>query len=325
MPLTDLLSQDDCRDLESIQQRIFTGAMNPGVWLDLSEPSEELMPFREAVMDEGIDGILCLRHMLLADRIHPVFLFEGSMLLLEIDNTSMSKATIVEAMARARPDKSSLVLFLKLAIELGRKGVDTSEFGEYYLRFIDNTPLRLRFSTISESGYVLDYLAGAVLIYGNMPGAAAEENLMGLAYDPDDKVREAAIRLLELSQRPDAILYLYEMLEDPKTGEDTRAILENVLFQRLEPIGQTTPTFLRRQILEILKTAPNAEDRQKRFSYNPSLQQDAIKSLKKEDIPLLFEARQRIIAHMTSEAVAEYYALSRVIRHLYDRFAVYGD
>ena len=319
-----LLAQEPyCPNLEQRRARAFGAQVSPDTRNHTVQQRERIEDFREAVRAQGVDGILCLREMLYTHYRDPLFVFEGSMLLAELDQTSMSFAVILEVVSHTEIDLASLYNFLKLTMQLGQYGVNTAELGEKFLRFDGDTRIYLPTAHRGGSFFWLDHFSGAILIYGNMPNDIAINSLIDLVGDDDPYVHQTAIKLLGLNLMPDAMLFLYALLREEELDEEDRELLREVLFLRRKTAVRTVDSYSRSEVLKELSEMPHNDLTRMYFSKNRPMQLSAVNTLEQEDLPAVFEARRRVIAELTIEGLADYYALSRVIQRLYDKFIMF--
>ena len=153
------------------------------------------------------------------------FNIDGSMLLVDIDPSTASKALQVRKFIEANLDGTDLEYWVKTMARRGVEGFDTSEAGAKWLSYP-----RAKYNLALHGGFPVDSFIGAVFIFGSMDEELATPVLLRMANQVGHPHRDDALAIL-MSQATPASLRALKQINaagfPAGTSQSIRELLEN--------------------------------------------------------------------------------------------------
>jgi len=167
----------------------------------------------------------CLRKALEQETSGSFFNIDGSMLLVDIDPSTASKALQVRKFIEANLDGTDLEYWVKTMARRGVEGFDTSEAGAKWLSYP-----RAKYNLALHGGFPVDSFIGAVFIFGSMDEELATPVLLRMANQVGHPHRDDALAIL-MSQATPASLRALKQINaagfPAGTSQSIRELLEN--------------------------------------------------------------------------------------------------
>jgi hypothetical protein len=254
---------------------------------DLNQKSTEMDAVWNIVTSNQKQMMPCLRKELEDPSADPWFLFDGSMLLVQIDSSPESWTAEVRGLTVVDLDDVNLRTWISAVAARGADGLDLSEAGRRWLSYPDAD------YPVPEYTTSVDAAMGALFIYGSMDESIATAALRKIAEDRNHVRRDVALSILAKQATPDSL----EILKQMNAAEKPDLI---------PPRAQ--PKITREQFVEAFQSAVMDDWRvlQELLDKVPDAEKDMVAVLKPVDIPLLRQVRRRIIATTNPNAV-DYY------------------
>jgi len=300
------------------------------------QKSTEMDSFWNLVKEKGQPGVTCLRGMLLAEKEDGFFVFDGSSLLLSLDQSDDSLAAASQALRYANLKEVESAAYIKLALHLSRRGVDIGPLADKYLRYPEVD------TYLPQHAMKLDRELGAIILYGSMSPEVADGYLETLLEAKESYTRNTAVLLLALNMTERSLRALNSL---PDLNAFPEGVAKEIERARKHSPAATTPTrrLSREQVLERLNRIVEFnealarvsgeqewDELMKRFGDIPTAAQEDFESsasatLKEEDISLLRRARTSSISGVSDEVFYEYFALTRILRNVVNRLDLYSQ
>ncbi len=285
--------------------------------------SKQLDAFWDKARAMGTAAVPCLREMLQAEKDDGFFLFDASSLLLSIDQSSPTLEAVAGALRYADLKEVDPAAYIRLLIWLSWKDVDIGPLAEKYLTYPDVD------TYLPQHAMKLDRISGTVLLYGSMPTALADRYLIAALSFKEPYARSTAFYVLVLSMTE-------ESFKNLQSHANLVADLPSELQHEIKQIRTYSPVkvpqttqFTRQKVLlrlhSVIRGASENidEDNPPWVAGVEGFQDGAIATLTEEDIPVLRQARRRSITGVSDEALYEYFALTKILLGLVNRYELY--
>lgn len=267
-----------------------------------SAKSAAMDRFWNAVKARQKELLPCLRAALEDPKADQWFGFDGSNLLVYLDDSKESKAAQVRRYASVDLGDVDLQDWVSTLARRGAEGFDTSEpaarwlarpGAEYYLP--------------QHGAYHVTKLEGALYLYGSMDEAQATPALLKIANEPGNPAREYALGLLAVQATPEALRALKAADTSglsPQIREAIRKTLERPKV--FEP--RAKPKTSREEFLKAFEGVVKGEPSYffELVTQVPDGERDVVAVLRPEDLPLVRRVRRTFISAANPHA-AEYY------------------
>jgi hypothetical protein len=308
-----------CADLEAAKKATY--GFRPSQLTPEAKEAKlrELDAFWARVKARGPDGITCLQSMIAADTIDGYFAMNAAALLARLDCSPAGLAAVELGLSRTDLDEIDIAQYVRLVVGLGREGRDVEMLARRYLRH-PNVDTRVA----QHGGMLLDRDGGGVIMYGSLPPAVADRHLIAALKLPEPHARATAAKLLAVSLSAPALTALktFPWKTLPARDQD---VIEYFVRRgvRREQAGAATKS--RQEILAALARIPNYDDTFWGFAADKEMAASAVRRLKAGDLDALRDARRRSITGVSDEALAEYFAISRIMVGVVNRLDLYKD
>jgi hypothetical protein len=251
----------------------------------------------------------CLRQALADEKTGSFFNIDGSMLLVDIDPSTRSKALQVKKFIQADLDGTDLEYWVKTMARRGLEGFDTSEAGAKWLSYP-----KAKYTLSMHGDYPIGSFLGAVFIFGSMEEEFATPVLLRIVNDLGHPHRDDALAIL-MSQATPASLRALKQVNTAGfpagTDKSIRELLENPSL--LKP--RAHPKLTREEQLRAFQGIIDGDYSAFRemVMKSPDGEVDALATLKPEDIPLLRRARRASISRCSQHAVSDYASFTGIL------------
>lgn len=273
-----------------------------------SAKSAAMDRFWEAVKSRQKEFLPCLRAALDDPKTDQWFGFDGSTLLVSLDPSPESKATLVRRYASVDLGDVDLSVWVGRLAQLGAEGFDISEPAARWLAYP-----RAEYFLPQHGAYHVTKPEGALYLYGSMDEAQATPALIKIASQPSNPLRESALAMLMLQATPEALRTLKAADASglsPKSREALREFFEvpKVFAPRANP--KTSREEFLKAFNDFLDGKPDTFfDLVEKV---PDGEKDIVAVLKPEDLPLVRRVRRKFIAAANPPAT-EYYGSFTII------------
>ena len=336
---TFCLAQDqECADLRAAKQQTFgfrPSQMEPQAQ---KTAAADMDRFWGLVKSEGDQGVSCLRDMLLGEQSDLFFVFDGSVLLISLDQSRASLDAVSQALPRTDLKEIDPAGYVRFLLRLSRLNVDIGPFAEKYLTYpkVD--------AYVPEHSMKLDRFAGGALLYGSMEPALADKYLIAALDAKERYTRSTAAQLLAISSSEDALRALRSHQAVLKAlSRDERANVEPALKYSAVELP-SAPKLTRERVLRRFKridedTHPSGEIKLSIQASPSSVEPEdppyvagdrdfilsAIATLTADDLPMLRQARRNVIRGLSDESLDEYAAMNEILLGVINHLDLYKD
>lgn len=181
---------EGCADFQVLVEKTYTFKPSKLTATEQTAKSNEMDVIWEKVKGNK-DLIPCLKFALAKPNADPFFLFDGSNLLISLDQSDDSKKLLIASFAKTDIRDVDPHNWIAYILMFGLEGLDTSAAGDAWLSA--NDP---RYYLPEHGGLPVDKKIGALAIYGSMDEKFATPALLAIVNKKDHPGREIALRLL---------------------------------------------------------------------------------------------------------------------------------
>jgi hypothetical protein len=254
----------------------------------------------------------CLREALAQPTEDGYFLFDGSQLLMSVDPSPASKATLLTALSRVSLDDVDLRAWVATASSLGLEGFDTSSLGRRWLEYPD-----AHYFLADHGAYEVDRGNGAMFIFGALDERFATPVLADICRTSVGERKEIAAWLLMSQATPDALL---EVARLDTTGLSKKALAsrESLLKKPDLITPRKQPITSRSQFLGAFAAflAGDEAPFNKLVETVPDGKRDLVAVCTPEDLDMIRKVRRRYIAGNNQHAIEYYNQFSEILMTL---------
>lgn len=274
-----------------------------------SEKSAAMDRFWEAVKAKQKEMLPCLRAALEDPKTDQWFGFDGSTLLVSLDPSPESKATLIRRYASVDLGDVDLSVWVSTLAHLGAEGFDVTEPAARWLAYP-----HAEYFLPQHGAYHVTKPEGALYLYGSMDEAQATPALLKIANEPSNPSRELALEFLSMQATPESLRALKGFDASglsPKSRTALRELSEKpeVFEPRSKP--KTSREEFLKAFNDILNGEPDAffELAEK----VPDGERDVVAVLKPEDLPLVRKVRRKFIAASNPHATEYYHSFTKIL------------
>jgi hypothetical protein len=286
--------------------------------------SDVMDGFWNKVKSAGPTGTQCLQEMLRGNRTDSFFLFDGSALLMSLDQSPASMQVIAGALEHTDLAEVQPSSYVRLSLALSQKGVDIGTLAEKYMRYpkVDDY--------LPQHAMTLDRTDGALILYGSMDPEAAEKDLEKLASEKDGVGRRAALVALAMNATEASFRAFHNGLSvDGLSPEDLKGV--NAILRYDAPHPEPHPKLSHDAVLLRTRSVIKGDFEQsddKNPPYvagNRDFETSARALLTPDDLPLVYEARRKSVRGVSDEALDEYVSWTFTIVAIINRNDLYKE
>jgi hypothetical protein len=346
--LTLTQNPDPCALIKTAKEKTY--GFKP---LDLKEEkerdakSEAMDVFWELVESNGTSGTSCLRDLLKTEERDGFFIFDGTSLLLSVDQSAESLSIAERKLERADITQVDPGGYINIVFLLSGKGVDVGRLARRYME--------LEKADAFIPAHVLDVerWMGAVFLYGSMSSEQSDRYLTETLDSMSAETRGSAALALAISMTEPALKQLaaFKGLNDlPKTYQDHIAEM-----RKYEPyqMPKNPLLFTREEVLKWIAIIPHTrqefeqavvrEQEYEKTAKRDALQngedgppfleigghtrfvESAMATLTEMDLPAIREARRLALRGISDESLEEYFAFTAIIQGVMNRLDLYKE
>ena len=254
----------------------------------------------------------CLWSLLRAPDANPFFLFDGSNLLMTLDQSQDAKAFQVGTYSQVDLDDVDLRVWVRTLARRGIEGFDVSGAGSRWLSYP-----KASYFLPEHGAYQVKRFEGALFIFGSMDEAQATPALLKVAAEQNHPGKEIAMQILMNLATPESLRAL-KQLDVKGLSADTRSSLESLLTtpQLLTP--RPKPKSTRAEFLKAFQRILEGDsaDFDSLVEKVPDGEHDVVAVLRPEDLPLVRRVRRRIIANANQHAIEYYNSFTSILMAL---------
>jgi hypothetical protein len=270
-------------------ERTTKSAAMDKVWTKVKANRQKLLP--------------CLYKTINSQTSDSFFRFDASNLLIQLDESSEAKKTLIKAYAQVDFDDIDLRYWMPYIAILGYEGFDTSAAGENWLKHPNPEYYLPQHGTLGVNKEI-----GAFIIYGSMNESIATPALAKIALQENHSAREIAIRILMQQATPESFQTLKKLNQKGLSDIARQSINTFLTAPKILAPREGEPKVTRQQYLDVFNqlVAGKAQPFLKLATEVSDGEKDAVAVLKQEDIPLIRKAR-RFFAASANPHSAEWY------------------
>lgn len=313
-----------CESLKAVQAKTY--GFEPPL-LSSSErngKSDQMDHFWEMAKKSGPAAFLCLQQMLASEQNDAFFMFDGSLLLLTLDSSPESLATISKALLHTDLKDVDTAAYISLLLQLSHRDIDIGPLAEKYMTYPSVE------TYLPEHAMKLGRVDGALILYGSMKPQMAEKYLEGLAKGEDQNARAAAVFSLALNLTESSFRAFHAGISLNGVTSDDQKTINSILRCEL-PKTLSEPLLSREQVLKRTNAVIGGDFEHIDKSNPPYVAGDqAFKDsapiqLTPADLPLVLEARRQSVRGVSDETIDEYMFWSRLILEIINRNDLYKE
>jgi hypothetical protein len=274
--------------------------------------SREMDAVWEAV--HGDPGALgpCLKAALARPTDDTWFLFDGSQLLVSVDESREAKTLLLNALSRVSLDEVDLRTWVSAASALGLDGFDTSALGRRWLSYPG-----AEYVLPEHGGYRVDRGNGAMFIFGALEERYATPVLAAIARDGGAEAKEIATWLLMSQATPEAL----RALQGVSTRGLSAGAIESINALRTKPAlisPRHPPKTSREEFLAAFTALLGGDEApfDRLVEAVPDGERDLVAVATPADLDLLRKVRRYYIVKNSQHAIDYYNQFSQILMTL---------
>ena len=270
--------------------------------------------FWTTVKTAGPSGLECVRKMVAQEKSDVFFLYNAAALLALLDPSGSSDAAIEDGMSRTDLTEANMLVYLAAALDLSRRGRDIGKVAGRYLHHpqVD--------TYLPKTLDKLDRTNGALLLYGSMSPDLVDDYLSKEVASPELSVRDAVASVWSLNMTERSFAGLARLGQMQEFSEPTRRYVQGILTSR--QVTVTPPKYTREQMLARFKRFP-VVDTNIDEAEGKALDNSTYATLTPADLPVVREARRRMVRTVSKESIGSYVQMSRVLLTLVNKLDMY--
>jgi hypothetical protein len=286
--------------------------------------SDAMDAYWNKVKSGGPTGVACLQEMLQANRADSFFAFDGSALLMSLDQSSASIQVIASSLERTDLAEIQPSSYVGMSLALSEKGADIGALAEKYMRYpkVD--------SYLPQHAMTLDRTDGALILYGSMDPNVSEKDLEKLAGEKDGVGRSAALVALAMNCTEASFRAFHNGLSlDGLSPADLKGI--NSILRYEAPHSGAHPKLTHDAVLKRVHAVIQG-DFEHHDDANPpyvagdkDFETSARALLTPDDLPLVYEARRKSVRGVSDEGLDEYLSWTYTIVAVINRNDMYKE
>jgi hypothetical protein len=280
--------------------------------------SGQMDRFWKMVKAQGEPGVACLKGMIDTEQQDKFFVFDGTSLLLTLDQSPASLQQALAAMSRSDLTNLDSSGYVRVALFLLNRGLDITPLAEHYMLSPDVK------GYVPQHAMRLDRETGALFLYGGLAGPTADQSLIHMLNAPLTEARHTATLLLALSMTEESY-YALKSVQKESLPDRVRKVVEHSIKMEGARKAGTAATTTRGEVLQTLRRIPHYGEDFFGVAGDKEFAKNAGALLTAEDVPLLQEARRKSISSLSDEALHEYFALSWILLDVINRHDLYSD
>lgn len=277
--------------------------------------SDQMDQFWKSVKSQEQSGKECLKQLIVAEEQDGFFVFDGASLLLSFDQSPASLEVARMALSKTNLKDIDSSGYIRMAMFLFQKGLDITQAVEHSMKAPEVK------GYVPQHAMHLDRETGAFFLYGIMPAPIADKSLIRMLDAPEPATRSTAVLLLSLSLTEESFKSLKSLDKASLPKSVQEAVEASVKYHSVASAGSAKVS--RADVLKTLNRIPKYGGDFWGVAGDKEFAQSSVAVLTVEDIPALREARRKSISGLSDEALHEYFALSRTLLGVINRFDLY--
>lgn len=271
------------------------------IWKTVKAKQSELLP--------------CLISALEDPKADPWFRFDGSNLLVSLDQSDAAKRIQIKSYAATNLEDVDLRVWATGLLRRGLEDYDVSAAGERWLAYPE-----ARYFVIEHGAFEVSFFTGSLFIFGSMDEKFATPALIKVAGDRQHPGREAALVVLLYQQTPESLRFLRQ-LDLTTVSSDLRKAIRDELEKPKLFTRRPQPKTTRQEFIDAFQAFLNG---------NPAVffglieevhdgERDVVATLTADDLPLVRRVRRRMIAGGNQHSLEFYDSFTKIIRTILAR------
>ncbi len=302
---------DQCAHLQRLIKQTYT--FKPSL---LSEAEKTA---KSGAMDRVWDSVKakpallpCLRTALADPKADGFFRFDGSNLLLSLDNSPESKVTLIQAYNVVDLNDVDLRVWVGQLARLGSEGFDVSESADKWMRFPGAS-----YYLPQHGGYKVTVDNGAMFLFGSMDEAQATPALIKVLSDKNHPGREIALWAL-MNQATTESLKFLKGVNPQEFSVKAQSSLSALLTRPALVVPRAQPKNSRQEFVSAFQSLLKGDSGEflTLVSQVPDGERDVVAVLKPEDLPLVRRVRRRIITAGNQHSIEFYNSFTLILQTL---------
>jgi hypothetical protein len=313
-----------CAELERVRAQTY--GFSPPKLSDAERKtkSDAMDAFWNQVKSAGPRGVGCLQEMLRGASADSFFSFDGSALLMSLDQSTVSMQVITKALERTDLADVQPVSYVRMSLALSLNGMDVGVLAEKYMRYpkVDDY--------VPEHAMKLDRTDGSLILYGSMDPQVAEKNLEKVAGEKGGVGRSAAVAALAMNSTEASFRAFHNGISlDGLSQEDLKGV--NSILRYEISRSDARPKLSREAVLLRARSVikgdfEHSDDKNPPYvAGDRDFESSARALLTPADLPLVYEARRKSVRGVSDESIDEYVSWTYTIVAIINRNDMYKE
>ncbi len=265
---------------------------------------------------EGPEGLACVANLIADEKTDTWFLFDAATLLVTFDQSGKSDSAIVSALSRTDLAEVEPPAFIQVALQVSKRGGDIGPAAHNYMNAANVTA-----DLPAHGGYRLDRTAGAIVLYGRMPADAVDKYLAMEVTSKNLESRDAAAIVWSLNMTESSFKGLAALGDMANFSNATREHVRSIRRYVRVPVTRP-PKYTREQVLQKITKWPELSDTP---TEQAALDNACYATLTPADLSTIREARRRLIAGVSDEAIEGYNEASHLLMNMINVLDAYKE
>jgi len=283
---------DPCSDLRRLITETYTFKPSELSVAQQTTKSEAMDRVWDTVRARSSELLACLRAAMTDPNADNFFRFDGSNLLVSLDQSRESKLTLIHSYALVDLKEVNLRDWITNLSRLGVEGLDVSEPADKWLRYP-----KASYYLPEHGGYKVTKGDGALFLYGSMDEAQATPALLKILLDPNHPAREIALQVLMSQATPESVRAL-KSVDGAELSREMGSGLKAFLTKPQLFKPRVRPKTSRQQFVTAFEKllAGDSGPFLDLVTEVPDGEKDVVAVLAPEDLPLVRKVRRLIIS-----------------------------
>lgn len=292
----------ECNELNQLIEKVYNFKPSKLTASEQNTKSLEMDKVWSLVKSNKTTLLPCLIEAIKSPKSDNYFKFDGSNLLISLDQSSDSKQILIDAYSKVDLNDVDLSYWMRYISVLGYEGFDTSKAGENWLKTENPKYYLPQHGTLA-----VDKKIGAVIIFGSMEEKFATPTLLKLALQKENIEQDLIVELL-ISQTTQESFEALRTLDLNNFSTLTQQKIKDLFNKPILIIPRPEPKTSRQTYLEAFNqlTLGKFQPFMLLASTVSDGERDVVAVMKEEDVPLIRKSR-RIFMLTANPHTAEWY------------------
>ena len=297
----------DCQQFDALVARVYDFDQTKLNDAQQDAKERELDRFWKRVKSDKKKFLPCLRAKIADEKANPFFRFDGSNLLVSLDDSPESKRAQIAVYLGVPLDVIGVNRWVSVLTLRATEGFDVSSAAR---RALDDESIFY----VTDAGELVSHFDAALLLYGSQDEALVTPQLFALANDPIYPQREVALLFLMRQATPQS-LDLLAKIDHADLSPEAIAALEALPKTGEKIVPRAKPQATRAQYVrafeQVLKGDPRAFNAL--LKADPDGERDVVALFAPADLPLLRRVRRQFLLGAGQSSLSFYRDFTSVI------------